>query len=96
MRLLDKLAEKHFADLDPKLRTNILAYFADFKVPAANKDKKDRNKKKEQKDWQKAMEQLNQLKATTEKATERPRASDDQLVIVADLVHGCTGGSADV
>jgi hypothetical protein len=54
-KLLDKLAEKKFASVDPTIQTNILAFFSD---PDAGK-----NLVKKPKDWEKTEKQVAELKA---------------------------------
>ena len=53
--LLDKIAQKKFANVTPELQQNILSFYADPKAPVATK--KDGVK------WQKTLEELAQLRA---------------------------------
>lgn len=54
-KLVDMLARQNFGQVSPELRSNILAYYADIKVPpAAGKDKKA---------WLKTSRQLDHLRA---------------------------------
>jgi hypothetical protein len=58
--LLDDLAKKHFDQLAPDLRQNILDFYASGKpLISAKKDKKSVSA------WQKTQDELNQLKATS-------------------------------
>jgi hypothetical protein len=52
--LLDKLAAKHFADVTPQLRDDILAYYADLNRPIATKKHPDA--------WRKTVAELETLK----------------------------------
>ena len=52
---LDRLAEDHFANITPLVRTNILEFYADPKSAESGKKHKDK--------WRKTMSQLEQLKA---------------------------------
>ncbi len=56
-KLLDKLAEQHFSNVTPKLRADILSFYKDTNAPIATK--------KNPKDWQKVLANLNSLKATS-------------------------------
>jgi hypothetical protein len=61
-KLLDKLAEKKFADLDPSLQSNILAFFSDPNAPT--------ELKKKPKDWDKTQKELALLKAQPQQGTD--------------------------
>ena len=54
--LVDKLADQKFANIDPALRADILAYYGDLDGPIATK--------KKPRKWAKLMAELNQLRAT--------------------------------
>lgn len=60
-KLLDKLADRKFAGMQPDLRQNILAYYKDPKLtlPA-------RSNRKERSDFTKLLDQLERLKAAPE------------------------------
>jgi len=62
--LLDKSSQKQFVGMSPDLRTNILAYYADLNRPIATK--------KDQKAWQKTLEELDALRAAKVSATGTP------------------------
>ena len=59
-RLLDDLDKKHFDQMTPDLRQNILDFYAKGTPIVAKK-----NDKKDKQAWQKTQEQLNRLKAVT-------------------------------
>jgi hypothetical protein len=59
--LLGKLADRQFAGIKPDLRQNILAYYKDLKPPVSAK-----STKKEEAEWTKLLERLDQLKAAPE------------------------------
>jgi hypothetical protein len=61
-KLLDKLAEKKFAVLDPNLQSNILAFFSDPSAPTVLKNKP--------KDWEKTQKELAELKAQPQQGTD--------------------------
>jgi hypothetical protein len=61
-KLLDKLAEKKFAVLDPNLQSNILAFFSDPNAPTTLK--------KKPKDWDKTQKELAELKAQPQQGTD--------------------------
>jgi zinc dependent phospholipase C len=56
-KLLEKLAERNFANLSPELRTELMEFFADPNAPYATKRKP--------KEWAKVEADLQQLKAAT-------------------------------
>ena len=56
-KLLNKLAEQHFSNVTPKLRADILSFYKDTNAPIATK--------KDSKEWQKVLANLNSLKATS-------------------------------
>jgi hypothetical protein len=56
-RLLDDLAKHDFADLSPKLRANLLAFYADVDPSAGPK--------KNEKSWQTTQDELQKLRATS-------------------------------
>jgi hypothetical protein len=58
-KLLDKLAERQFANLAPALRENILQFYADANAQAKSKMKSNAD------EWQKALKNVEQLKAVT-------------------------------
>lgn len=60
-KLLGKLADRQFAGIKPDLRQNILAYYKDLKPPVSAK-----STKKEEAEWTKLLERLDQLKAAPE------------------------------
>ncbi len=67
-KLLDKLADRKFAGMQPDLRKNILAYYKDLKpAPPPKSSKKDKS------EFTKLLEQLEQLKAVPE-VVPAPRA----------------------
>ena len=53
--LLDKLADRHFADVMPELRADIMGYYADLSRPIATKKRPDA--------WQKTLKELDALKS---------------------------------
>jgi hypothetical protein len=53
--LLHKLAEKHFVEVRPELRADILEYYADLRRPFATKKHRDA--------WRKTVEELEALRA---------------------------------
>jgi hypothetical protein len=61
-RLLDELAKRHFTTVNPDLRSDILAFYSDLNAPIATK--------RDKKQWQKTMAELNELKAA--QASEHP------------------------
>ncbi len=56
-KLLNKLAEQHFSNVTPKLRADILSFYKDTNAPIATK--------KNPKEWQNVLANLNSLKATS-------------------------------
>jgi hypothetical protein len=59
--LLSRLAEENFNGVSTELRSNLLDYYANLKgSPAIGK-----NTKKNKKEWEKTMQELDQLKAFT-------------------------------
>jgi hypothetical protein len=56
--LLDHLAKDHFARVSPELRSTVLSYYSDLNAPFANK--------KNKKQWAQVVEDLNELKSSTE------------------------------
>jgi hypothetical protein len=54
-KLLNKLADQHFSNLSPKLRTHILSFYSDTSAPIATK--------RDPKEWQKVLAKLNDLTA---------------------------------
>jgi hypothetical protein len=55
-RLLDRLAERKFADITPELRRNILAFYSDLSAPFTTKKDKDK--------WEKTLRELDGLKGS--------------------------------
>ena len=53
--LLGKLADRHFADVMPELRADIMGYYADLSRPIATKKRPDA--------WQKTLKELDALKS---------------------------------
>jgi len=64
-KLLDKLAEHKFANVTPDLRNNILQFYAQASAPAQANSKSNE-------EWQKAMKNVEQLKAATLAASGQP------------------------
>jgi hypothetical protein len=66
--LLDGLARRHFDNVSPDLRSNILAFYSDLNAPIATK--------KHHKEWQRALSQLQQLKGVQVVAAPAPAPAD--------------------
>jgi Zinc dependent phospholipase C len=65
-KLLDALAERHFNGVTPDLRNNILSFYAGANAPVATR--------KDPKEWQKVVAELEGLKAAPIQASSRPEA----------------------
>jgi Zinc dependent phospholipase C len=67
-KLLDALAERHFTGVTPELRNNILSFYTDLNAPIATK--------KDPKEWQKVVAELQDLKGVPAQArAAQPAAS---------------------
>jgi hypothetical protein len=67
--LLDRIAQKKFEGVTPELRNNILQFYANLNVPFATKKHSDR--------WQKAVDELDELRAVTTASQPRPPAGSE-------------------
>ncbi|MGA8143202.1 MAG: zinc dependent phospholipase C family protein [Candidatus Acidiferrales bacterium] len=56
--LLDHLAENHFAQVSPELRSAVLSYYSNLNAPFSNR--------KNKKDWAKVVQNLDELKSSVE------------------------------
>jgi hypothetical protein len=68
-KLVQKLAENHFAQVSPALRADVLNFYADLSRPVDTKKHKD--------EWNKTLQALEALKSTTA-GTQQPAAGDLQ------------------
>lgn len=68
--LLDRLAEQHFAQVDPQLRANILDYYENLGGPIETK--------KHRKEWSKVLRELDELKCDTEETSTADTPSESK------------------
>jgi Zinc dependent phospholipase C len=67
--LLDRIAQRKFEGVTPELRNNILQFYANLNVPFATKKHSER--------WQKAMHELDELRAVKTASQPRPPAGSE-------------------
>jgi hypothetical protein len=68
-KLVQKLAENHFAQVSPALRSNVLSFYADLSRPVETKKHKD--------EWNKTLEALDALKSTNVVTQQRKPSTGD-------------------